>query len=257
VTGKVCLVGAGPGDPDLLTVKAARALRHADFVLHDDLVSPAVLALAPPTAELRNVGKRCGRKRISQEELNRIMIATAAAGRRVVRLKSGDPLLFGRACDEIDALRRAGIPYEIIPGITAGVGAAAALEIPLTCRGISSAVVLLTAHHAATRPPDEWKTLVTSGATLVIYMPGDHRGLAARLLSAGADPDLPCAVISRATTAAEQTCTTTIAGLFDVHDLPAPAVVIIGDVVSQSRLSGARCVPLGESLAPYLKTGSE
>ncbi len=144
--GKVYLVGAGPGDPELLTVKALRLLQTADAVLHDDLVSPEILQLIPATAQVHNVGKRCGKKKISQEEINFLMVALADSGLRVVRLKSGDPLIFGRAGEEIEALRKAGIPYEIVPGVTSALGAAAAAQIPLTHRRASSALVL---HHGA------------------------------------------------------------------------------------------------------------
>src|SRR5271165_3445171 len=132
VKGKVYLVGAGPGDPELLTVKALRLLRTAQAVLHDDLVAPEILTLIPPTAQVHNVGKRCGKKKVSQEEIHFLMIALGQAGMQVVRLKSGDPMIFGRAGEEIEALRRADVSYEIVPGITSALGAAAAAQIPLT-----------------------------------------------------------------------------------------------------------------------------
>ena len=146
--GKVYLVGAGPGDPELLTVKALRLLRTAQAVLHDDLVTPEILHLIPATAQVHNVGKRCGKKKILQEEINFLMIALADSGLRVVRLKSGDPLIFGRAGEEIEALRRANVPFEIVPGVTSAFGAAAAAQIPLTHRRASSALVFVTAHQA-------------------------------------------------------------------------------------------------------------
>src|SRR5215470_13821556 len=134
MTGKVYLVGAGPGDPELLTLKAVRLLRTADAVLHDDLVAPEILHLIPPTAQVHNVGKRCGQKKILQGEINYRMIALASSGLRVVRLKSGDPLIFGRAGEEIETLRRASVPFEVVPGVTSALGAAAAAQIPLTHR---------------------------------------------------------------------------------------------------------------------------
>ena len=146
--GKVYLVGAGPGDPELLTVKALRLIQHAEVILHDDLVSPEILGLAPRTAQLHDVGKRCGSKKIQQEEINFLMITLADSGRQVVRLKSGDPLIFGRAGEEITALRKAGIEYEVVPGVTSAFGAAAAAAIPLTHRRASSSLVFLTAHQA-------------------------------------------------------------------------------------------------------------
>jgi uroporphyrin-III C-methyltransferase len=147
--GKVYLVGAGPGDPELLTLKALRLLRNAEAVLHDDLVAPEILKLIPSTAQIYNVGKRCGKKKILQAEINGLMVALAASGLRVVRLKSGDPLIFGRAGEEIEALRRNHIPFEIVPGVTSALGAAAAAQIPLTHRRASSALVLVTAHRAS------------------------------------------------------------------------------------------------------------
>src|SRR5580693_4107714 len=134
MNGKVYLVGAGPGDPELITVKGLRLLRTADVVLHDDLVTPEILKLISSTAELQNVGKRCGTKTIRQEEIDFLMVTLASSGKQVVRLKSGDPLIFGRAGEEIAALRRANIEYEVVPGVTSALGAAAAAGIPLTHR---------------------------------------------------------------------------------------------------------------------------
>src|SRR5450432_3277176 len=131
---KVYLVGAGPGDPELLTLKALRLLRTAEAVLHDDLVAPEILNLISPAAQVHNVGKRCGKKKILQGEINHLMVALAASGLRVVRLKGGDPLIFGRAGEEIEALRAGNISYEIVPGVTSAMGAAAAVQIPLTHR---------------------------------------------------------------------------------------------------------------------------
>ena len=140
MTGKVYLVGAGPGDPELLTLKAFKLLKLADFVLHDDLIPTEILELVPSSTKLLNVGKRFGNKRISQEEINGLMTQNALLGLQVVRLKSGDPLIFGRAGEEIEALREAGIEVEIVPGITAALGAAASTQIPLTHRKAASAI---------------------------------------------------------------------------------------------------------------------
>src|ERR1700691_3643891 len=146
--GKVYLVGAGPGDPELLTLKALRLLRTADAVLHDDLVGPEILKFVSPAAQIRNVGKRSGQKRVRQEEINFLLVELAASGLQIVRLKSKDPLIFGRAGEEMDALHKADIAHEIVPGITSALGAAAAAGIPLTHRQLSSTLILTTGHRA-------------------------------------------------------------------------------------------------------------
>jgi uroporphyrin-III C-methyltransferase len=230
--GKVYLVGAGPGDPELLTLKALRVLRTAEAVLHDDLVSPEILKLLPPQAQVHNVGKRCGKKNIVQEEINFLMVALADSGLRVIRLKSGDPMIFGRAGEEIEALRRAAVPYEIVPGVTSALGAAAAAQIPLTHRRASSAVVFITAHQAWGSEAANWNKLAGSGATLVIYMPGrNYSDVAAKLKAAGLPGDTPCAVISRATTARQRTHGCTISELQHSPKLAAPTLVVVGEVV--------------------------
>jgi uroporphyrin-III C-methyltransferase len=233
VKGKVYLVGAGPGDPELLTVKAARLLRAAEAVLHDELVTPEILRLASPSAQLHNVGKRCGSRRIAQEEINFLLLSLAASGLQVVRLKGGDPLLFGRAGEEIAALRQAGVPYEIVPGVTAALGAAAAAGIPLTHRRGAAAVVLLAGHRAAHNQAADWREFVRSGSTLAIYMPGHNYGeVSLRLRQAGLDGNVPCAIVSRATTAYQQVYVTRVAGLPDAPRLPAPTLLIAGEAVA-------------------------
>lgn len=235
--GKVYLVGAGPGDPELLTLKALRLLRTADVVLHDDLVAPEILQLIPSSAQIHNVGKRCGKKKILQGEINDLMVALAASGLRVVRLKGGDPLIFGRAGEEIETLRRNNIPFEIVPGVTSAMGAAAAAQIPLTHRRASSALVLITAHKAAEKDAVEkdvsdWSKFVGSGATLVIYMPGqNYADIAKRLMMAGLAGKTPCAVISRATTKHQRTHRTTVLDLHRTPQLAAPTLVVVGEVV--------------------------
>jgi uroporphyrin-III C-methyltransferase len=230
--GKVYLVGAGPGDPELLTLKALRVLKTADAVLHDDLVAPEILKLIPPTAQVHNVGKRCGKKKILQEEINFLMVALADSELRVVRLKSGDPLIFGRAGEEIEALRRANIPFEIVPGVTSAMGAAAIAQIPLTHRRASSALVFLTAHQAPGSEAANWSTLTGSGATLVIYMPGqNYSEVGAKLRAAGLAGETPCAVISRATTPQQRMHHSTIAELHRSPTLAAPTLLVIGEVV--------------------------
>jgi uroporphyrin-III C-methyltransferase len=232
MSGKVYLVGAGPGDPELLTLKALRLLQTAQAVLHDDLVAPEILKLIPASAQLHNVGKRCGKKKILQEEIHFLMIALAGSGLRVVRLKSGDPLIFGRAGEEIEALRRANIPYEIVPGVTSSLGAAASAHIPLTHRRASSALVLLTAHQAAGSDAANWSKLAGSGATLVIYMPGkNYSEISSKLQAAGVAPQTPCAILSRATTPQQRTHLTTVGEVKAAGQLPAPTLLIVGEVV--------------------------
>ena len=233
--GKVYLVGAGPGDPELLTLKALRLLQSAEAVLHDDLVAPEILQLIPSSAQIHNVGKRCGKKKILQGEINYLMVALAASGLRVVRLKGGDPLIFGRAGEEIETLRRHNIPFEIVPGVTSAMGAAAAAQIPLTHRRASSALVLITAHRASENDAvekDAWSKLVASGATLVIYMPGqNYSDIAQRLRTAGLAGETPCAVISRATTKYQRTHRTTVLDLHRSPQLAAPTLLVVGEVV--------------------------
>ncbi len=239
--GKVYLVGAGPGDPELLTVKALRLLRAADAVLHDDLVTSEILKLIPSTAQIHNVGKRCGKKRILQGEINCLMIALAASGLRVVRLKGGDPLIFGRAGEEIESLRANSIPFEIVPGVTSALGAAAAAEIPLTHRQASDALVLITAHRArenrasgkdSPKKDADWSKFVASGATLVIYMPGqNYSEIAKRLAAAGLAGETPCVVISRATTRYQRTHRTTVLDLHRAPQLAAPTLLVVGEVM--------------------------
>ncbi|HTW57825.1 MAG TPA: uroporphyrinogen-III C-methyltransferase [Terriglobales bacterium] len=229
---KVYLVGAGPGDPELLTLKALRLLRTADVVLHDDLVSREILRLISPEAQIRNVGKRAGQKNISQQEINFLMIGFADSGLQVVRLKSGDPLIFGRGGEEIEALRKANVPVEIVPGVTSSLGAAAAAQIPLTHRRASSALVLITAHQASDSEAANWSKLAGSGATLVIYMPGqNYSKLAAQLQAAGLDDETPAAIISRATTEYQQTFRTTVSSLKSAPQLPSPTLLVVGEVV--------------------------
>jgi len=255
--GKVYLVGAGPGDPELLTLKAVRVLKHADVVLHDDLVGDPILRLAPAGAQIRNVGKRCGKKNISQEEINFLMVNLAASGLQVVRLKGGDPLIFGRVGEEIAALREANVDFEIVPGITAALGAASSAQIPLTHRQSSHALVFLAGHSAGGADLTNWRALVSLGATLVIYMPGhDYSQIARRLRSAGISNETPCAIISRATTSDERVIPISLGNLGNAPHCPAPALLFIGDVLrhagerfSAVELEAWNCWPSGEAAA--------
>ncbi len=232
MTGKVYLVGAGPGDPELLTLKGLKLLKSADVVLHDDLIGPEILAFIPSSTEVQNVGKRFGQKRISQPEIHALMVQNASLGLQVVRLKSGDPLIFGRAGEEMEALRKAGIEFEIVPGVTAAFGAAANAKIPLTHRRVSSAVVLVTGHHAATDEFADWPAKIPTDATVVVYMPGyDYRNTAQQLLHAGVPATTPCAIVSQATLSNEQIHITTVEELHTSPRLPSPTLLVVGEVV--------------------------
>src|SRR5258708_3970746 len=232
MNGKVYLAGAGPGDPELLTVKAVRLLRSADVVLHDDLVSPEILALISPAAEVQNVGKRCGTKTIRQEEINFLMVTHAALGRQVLRLKSGDPLIAGGAGEEIEAVRRAGMDYGIVPGVTSALGAAAAAGIPLTHREISSTLLLATGNRSSGNHDEEWKHVAASKGTLVVYMPGQNYGtISSRLAAAGFGQEIPCAIISRATTSSQRIHRTTVSELRQAPKLASPTLLVVGEVV--------------------------
>jgi siroheme synthase len=258
--GKVYLIGAGPGDPDLLTVKAARLLQRATIVLYDSLVSREVLQLIPREAEIIDVGKRAGQKLLTQDEINQLLISYAnqcsgrsldrsAAGsfhpsathNEVIRLKGGDPVVFGRAGEEIEALRRANIPFEIVPGITAALGAAAAAGISLTDRRAASQIVITTYTRgsdpanadpfAVTRDVD-WAA-ISSNTTLVLYMPGaDYAEVSRRLIEAGQPENLPCVIVSNATTPHQQIRWTTVSGLASEAKLLAPALLIVGRVAT-------------------------
>ena len=230
--GKVFLVGAGPGDVELLTVKALNVLQSAEVVLHDELVGRDILALIPETAEVHNVGKRSGQKSARQEHINALLIEYASQGYRVVRLKGGDPLLFGRAGEEIEALRKADIEFEIVPGVTAALAAAASAQIPLTHREVSSALMVLTSHHSKFTDSDPWPEHIPTNVTLVVYMPGyAYEATKAKLLKAGLSHRTPCAVISKATSAEEKVFRTMIAELHNAPKLPAPTLLVVGDVV--------------------------
>ncbi len=234
MSGKVYLVGAGPGDPELLTLKAARLLARAEVVLYDALVSREVLALISRDAELIDVGKRAGKKLLTQEEINSLLVNYAQKNQIVVRLKGGDPLLFGRAGEEMEALRRVQIDFEIVPGITAAVGAAAGAKISLTDRRAASQVLFTTFSRGETGNWLNWAA-VTPETTIAIYMPGTHYGeVAERLIENGLSPETPCVVVSQATRAEQQVCWSNIAALSSEGQLPAPSILLVGRVASQT-----------------------
>ena len=236
----VYLVGAGPGDPELLTVRALRLLETADVVLHDDLVPEEVLALVHRHALVTSVGKRCGRPRITQAGIHALMIESARAGQSVVRLKSGDPLVFGRAGEEIAALRAAGVPFEVVPGVTAAFAAGAALELPLTDRKSASKLIFCTGHHAAGKDAAPmWSGPLPEDATLVVYMPGRDLGRIAReLRAAGVAEDVACCAISHAATPRQSWVAARLDGLERMECGPAPVLLLVGRAM-QGLLTGA------------------
>ncbi|MDD2706227.1 MAG: uroporphyrinogen-III C-methyltransferase [Acidocella sp.] len=197
---RVFLVGSGPGDPDLLTVKALRLLQTAEVVLYDSLAGKAILALANPAAELIDVGKRCGKTSTAQAEICRLLVAAARTGKRVVRLKGGDAMIFGRATEEMEALRAAGIGFEVVPGITAASAAASVLQVSLTRREIARSLHILAGHGAESGlPAHDWVALTRSGGTLAVYMGSKTLpGLAAHFIEAGMAPEMPALAVENA-----------------------------------------------------------
>jgi uroporphyrin-III C-methyltransferase len=252
MSAKVYLVGAGPGDPELLTRKAWRVLQSADVILHDDLVSEEILGVLPPASRIVNVGKRCGAKGISQTEINEWMVSLAREGQIVARLKNGDPMLFGRAGEEMEALRQASIEFEVIPGVTAALGAAASSRISLTDRRHASRVVFVTAHRAGGTGLTHERH-VAADTTYVIYMPGNrYAELAAELQAAGIGADIPCVVISRATTRDEAISLTTVGKLARCPAAASPSLLIVGSVVGAAAGEDAREEELSSKLYPEL-----
>jgi uroporphyrin-III C-methyltransferase len=232
---KVFIVGAGPGAADLLTLRAASLLREASVVLHDDLVPAEILGLCPPAAEIVNVGKRCGRHGRTQEQINALLAwhAKETQTGTVVRLKSGDPAVFGRLGEELDALRRAGVEFEVVPGVTAAAAAAAAASLTLTDRRAASALVVLTAHNCRNEPVQ--RTLFDpQRSTYAIYMPGpDYSRTARELAESGLEADTPCAVVSSAGRASQEVRFMTLAELAGAKGIPAPALLIVGEVARE------------------------
>jgi uroporphyrin-III C-methyltransferase len=230
--GKVFLVGAGPGDPELLTLKASRLLRLADLVLHDDLVSAEIISLAGARAIVVNVGKRCGVKKITQGEINALMVDGAREGKQVVRLKSGDPAIFGRLNEELRALHSGGIEFESIPGITTAQAAAATLGVSLTDRHQSSRVIFVSGHQAGSKgPADEpdWNSLAQENATIAVYMPGSGlRHLSGKLIAAGLAAEISAVVVAQVSTPHQKQFWTTVGGLGEIDSAASPSIVLIG-----------------------------
>lgn len=293
MNGRVYLVGAGPGDPELLTVKALNILRRADAVLHDDLVSAEILATVPNSAFLYDVGKRSGQKSTRQEAIHFLMIELARQGLQVVRLKGGDPMIFGRAGEEIRALRRAGIEFEVVPGVTSALAAAAAAEISLTMRDTASSLLIITGHFAEGRDNDGWgqdspsvglnkdgrnnagvntvgvntdglandrplpdlRALLASGTTIALYMPGSApRVTVNKLVAAGVALTTPCAMIARASLPDQQIILTTLEKLREAPTHAKPSILVVGDVARLSQHDRLRLAGVDrQALKPQLE----
>lgn len=250
--GNVALVGAGPGDPELLTLKALRLLQSADVVLHDRLVSQEILALARREARLTLVGKTGGGPGCKQSDINALMVRLALNGQRVVRLKGGDPMVFGRAAEELEACRNAGIDVEVVPGITAALGAAAELQIPLTDRRHSRRVQFVTGHTVAGRAPDlDWATLADPWTTTVFYMGArTFVDMLPSMLAAGLDPATPALAVAAATTPRQVKKTAPVADLPALlHEMPAgePCLIMVGKAAAAAQRTAAEHDQIAES----------
>ena len=232
--GWVWLAGAGPGDPGLVTVLGAHAIQNADVILYDALIDQRLLRLARPDAELVYAGKRAGVKSSRQSDISRTLVALAKKGKRVLRLKGGDPFVFGRGAEEALALVRGGVPFRIVPGVTAGIGGLAYAGIPVTHRDTNHAVTFITGHGVDGQlPKHDWAALAKGSPTLVLFMARKHAGeIAARLIEAGRDASEPAAVVSDAAQAGQAVTVTTLAGLGEAAaGSAAPAIIVIGENV--------------------------
>lgn len=246
--GHVSLVGAGPGDPDLLTIRAARLIGQAEIVFVDRLVGQGVMELISASAEIVYVGKSKGEHSLPQAEIQRRTIEAAKAGKRVVRLKGGDPFIFGRGGEEVEALRAANIMVEVVPGISSALGCAAAAQIPLTHRDMAQAVTFVTGHAALGQEPDlDWNALARPNQTVVVFMGVGTAGtIAARLVAAGGDPATPVAVIENGTRQNEISAFGTlgnIAEMIQSAGIQGPALLIIGEVVALAHRTQASASP--------------
>ena len=260
--GTVYLVGAGPGDPGLLTVRGLELLRRTQVVVFDQLVNPLLLEEASAGAMKIFAGKKAGRHCIAQSEINQSLIDHARLGYEVVRLKGGDPFVFGRGGEEAEALAEAGVPFEIVPGVSSAVAVPAYAGIPLTHRNYSSSFAVVTGHKAQKQPPVEWAKLAAAVDTLVILMGLKNLAqITAELLAHGFAPETSVAVISRGTSVDQETITGTLADIVDkTRSMESPAVIVIGRVVElQQRLDwfvtrfdgGEACLPFGEDRVMY------
>jgi uroporphyrin-III C-methyltransferase len=238
--GSATLVGAGPGDPDLLTLRAVKAIQRADVILFDALVDPAVLDLARPEVRRIDIGKRCGRHAMNQAAINRLIVQLAQSGAHVVRLKGGDPFVFGRGGEELNSLRAARVPVEVVPGVTAACAAAASLQIPLTHRNVARSLHFVTGHGSdGAVPAHDWRALAASGGTIAAYMASKTlRSVAASLIEAGLPPSTPAVAVESASRPNEAHVQGTLAELPDLLEdrrLDGPTLVLIGSVVSLSQ----------------------
>jgi uroporphyrin-III C-methyltransferase len=256
--GEVWLVGAGPGDPELLTVKALKVLQKADVVVHDGLVSDEILDLSPEAARRISVAKRKSRHSYSQDEINRMLVAFALEGLTVVRLKGGDPFIFGRGGEELEACREAGVVCHIVPGVTSALAASAGAGAPLTHRGSAQAVTFVTGHASEGREPDlDWASLARANQTVVIYMGLSQAApIAARLMAAGRAAATPALIVENASRADERRLVTTLAGLAEAAAaLTGPALLMVGEAMalaSSSDFPGERRDPSGLEAASNL-----
>ena len=248
--GTVHLVGAGPGDPDLLTVRAARLIAAARVIVHDGLVDPAILALAHPATLLVSVAKQRSRHTMQQDEINALLVRTALAGDDVVRLKGGDPFIFGRGGEEAEACRAAGVPVEVVPGISAAIGAAAAAQIPLTHRN-SASIVSFVAGQCKGLTDQDWSGLAGKGRTLVIYMGvATAEMIAEKLMADGLTPDVPVAVIENATRRDMRIIRGALVALPEIvsrHAVKSPALIVIGEVTAENQDHSLRKLALEAS----------
>lgn len=235
--GTVWLAGAGPGDPGLLTLRAARAMQEADIIVHDALVSEDILALAGPETKLHYAGKRGGKPSPKQRDISLLLVEQARAGRRVLRLKGGDPFLFGRGAEEALTLVEHGISFKIVPGISAGLGGLADAGIPLTHRDINQTVTFLTGHDATGDLPGSihWQGVVQGGGVLVFYMAMKHwANISAQLMTAGMSPGEPLAFVTEATTNEQKIVETTLSesvAAIRTENIEPPAIIVVGEVV--------------------------
>jgi len=246
--GVVHLVGAGPGDPDLLTIKALKVLQTADVIVHDGLVSAEILDLAPSSARRIDVAKRKSRHTLPQDDINQLLVALALDGLTVVRLKGGDPFLFGRGGEELAACREAGVECHVVPGVTAALAASAGAGAPLTHRGSAQAVTFVTGHAAHGDPDLDWTSLARSNQTVVVYMGVSTAGpIAERLTTAGRAGSTPALIVENASRAHERRILTTLAGLaIAAEGLKGPALLMVGEAMAM-----AEAVPVADAVSQY------